>query len=193
MFGEVIAPSPAHETSAQSSLADTFSDKFSPWILNLGFLFALIIAAICFVFSARYLDTYLSITSNSVDTIIQETAGQPVAMQLALAARLAVAKYSLSSCGVVAGLAFGFLGLALFLLGIKGNMDAGGTYDKSSIQLGRVAPGTFVLICATILIGVSITHRIDFSSEQALPLHENSSTNPAISLPAPQVGHDPIP
>jgi hypothetical protein len=193
MAGEIAVPPTPQEPSASPAPAGDLSDKFSIWILNLGFLFALIISAICFVFSARYLDTYLAITSSSVDKIVQETAGQPLAMQLALAARLAVAKYSLSSCGVVAGLAFGFLGFALFLLGIKGAMDAQGSFDKSSIQLVRVAPGTFVLVCATILIGVSITHRIDFSSEQALPLHESNSGNPTNPLPAPQVGHDPIP
>jgi hypothetical protein len=154
MAGDTAESSNAQEAPSSSGSTDIFSDKFSPWILNLGFIFALIIAAICFAFSARYLDTYLSITSNSVDTIIQVTTGQPVAMQLALGARLAVAKYSLSSCGVVAGLAFGFLGFALFLLGIKGTMDAGGSYDKSSVQLVAASP----LFAASRPIGVPFSN-----------------------------------
>jgi hypothetical protein len=164
--------------------------RFSSKILNVGFVSAIFISAACFVFSAIYLHEYLSITSGAVDTIIRSTAGQPAAMQLALAARLAVAKYSLSSCGVVSGLAFGFLGFALFLLGIEGTMDAGGSNKLGSIQLARVAPGTFVLTCAAILIGISVTHRIDFDATEQ---YQAPTVQPAATYSVPEVGHDQIP
>lgn len=163
---------------------------FSPTVLNIGFLFALVLSASCFTFSAFYLYKYLSITSTAVDSIIQEMRDVPASMQLALGARLAVAKYSLSSCGVVTGLAFGFLGFALFLLGIQGTMDVQAREGEKTVQLARVAPGTFVIICAAVLIGMSITHEIDFSvtgQYQAAP-----SARPTVYT-APEVGHDRIP
>jgi hypothetical protein len=163
---------------------------FSPVVLNIGFLFALLISASCLAFSAVYLQKYLDITSGAVTSIIQQTTGQTVAMQVALSARLAVAKFSLLSCGVVAGLAFGFLGFGLFLLGIQGAMDAQVHNSTGGIQLVRVAPGTFVIVCAAILIGISVTHEIEFSAQQE-PTGIPTRTRPAYS--APEIGHDAIP
>jgi small basic protein len=173
-----------------SFVAAELARKFSPAILNIGFLFALLVAAACLCFSAIYLYKYLSVTSTAVDSIVREMRDQPGSMQIALSARLAVAKYSLSSCGVVTGLAFGFLGFALFLLGIQGTMDVSADGGIKSLHLAKVAPGTFVIVCAALLIGISITHTIDFSVTGQY--QSVGSARPTVYV-APEVGHDPIP
>jgi hypothetical protein len=51
---------------------------------------------------------------------------------VAMTARLTMADVGLNSCGVFAGLSLGFLGFALFLLGIKGEMDVRASSERYS-------------------------------------------------------------
>lgn len=166
---------------------------FPPKLLRAGFTGALMLAAACFGFSAVYLYKYLVITSDAVDSIIKEVVIAPASLQMALSARLAVAKYSLLSCGVVTGLAFGFLGFALFLLGVQGNMDVKANQAGNSIQLARIAPGTFVILCAAVLAAISVTHRIDFDVSSRYEVPVQGQVSPPAIYPAPEVGHDKIP
>jgi hypothetical protein len=50
MAGDTAESPKAQDYPASSGSTDIFSDKLSSWILNLGFLFAPIIATICFIF-----------------------------------------------------------------------------------------------------------------------------------------------
>jgi hypothetical protein len=167
---------------------------FSSRVLDIGFLFALVLAGFCFAFAALYLYKYLNITSGAIDSIIAKTVDRAPVAQLAISGRLAVAKYSLSSCGIVCGLAFGFLGFALFLLGVRGEMNVKAEDSRRSLQLSRVAPGTFVIVCAAVLIGISVTHSIDFRAQGTYPYEPGpvtSTEGPAGNtyIP-PEVVHD---
>jgi hypothetical protein len=88
-------------------------------------------------------------------------------------------KVMLQSCGIVAGIAFGFLGFCLFLMWIEGQIDAELTNsDGIRLNVTRLAPGAFILMLATILIGVCGTTRIPVSLDtRSTPVLE-SSTKP---------------
>jgi len=161
--------------------------KFDKRILNIGFLTALVLATVCLIASALYLNRYLASTNEGVEKILDyaikvpgPTAGQTESapapatppskeiLDLAITARVAMARFTLLSCGVFIGMAFGFLGFALFLLGIKGEMDAEATTGKEgySVKLARLSPGLFVILCATLLIGVCMTRKTGFELTQ---------------------------
>lgn len=65
--------------------------------------------------------------------------------------------FGLQSCGVMAGVVLGFLGLALFLLGIQGDIEGTARVSGYSFQFSHMAPGTLVILAATILIGICAT------------------------------------
>jgi hypothetical protein len=147
--------------------------KFSPWVLNTGFLSALILAGICLLGAVYYLyrfqtemhDVVLAVLRipNSVEVNLSEkqiaarSDYQHQLAQIALGGQMYVARIQLLSCGIFIGLAFGFLGFALFLLGIEGAMDAKGEHGSLSFKVVSISPGVFVLLCSTILIGICAT------------------------------------
>lgn len=85
--------------------------------------------------------------------------------------QLYVARILLLSCGVVVGMALGFLGFALFLLGVEGTQDVEGTAPSLTLKLARLSPGAFVIICSAVLVGVCVT--------RPLPFNYGSSGRPA--------------
>jgi hypothetical protein len=130
----------------------------------------------------------LNSTDSAVDSLIQGNLVNPAVLHVAISAKLAIAKFSLLSCGVVAGLAFGFLGFALFLIGVRGDMDVKANNASAGIQIARIAPGAFVMLCAALLIGLAVTHNIDFSASGEYSLTPKAQpTNP---YSPPEVGKD---
>jgi hypothetical protein len=83
-------------------------------------------------------------------------------LRLGIVARMMVAKMCLISCGIHVGMSFGFLGFALFLLGVKGEMDVNAKSEGYQVKIARISPGVFVILCAAILIGVCVTQKMEF-------------------------------
>jgi hypothetical protein len=139
--------------------------RFPQALLNIGFGFALAVAAACLTLSAWYLFTFLQATNSGVESVLRsalQSSTPTSVIQLSILARTAMARFALLSCGVCVGMGFGFLGFALFLLGIKGEMDVEARHENAQIKAARMAPGVFVMLCATVLIGVCITFRTQY-------------------------------
>jgi hypothetical protein len=135
------------------------------WLFAIGFITALVLALLSLGCGAVYLWHYLDKC-----TALLKSGTDPHLLALSVS----VIKVALLSCGVFVGMAFGFLGFALFLLGVRDDMDleAKGTDRQGkefSLRLIRLAPGTLVLLCAAVLIGVCCTHRIEMSAEGESP------------------------
>ena len=142
---------------------------FSRQILNIGFLGALVLAALAFVMAGIYLLRFADSTQNVVAQMM--TAGQSGAqisdvnlelLQNGLAIHAYVARVLLVSCGMFIALAFGFLGFALFLVGASGQSDleAQDGATGTRLALTNLAPGTVAIVAATILAALCATRSL---------------------------------
>lgn len=155
--------------------------QFPPWLLNTGFLVALVLAAACLAAAGYYLYQFQTSTQNSMQTAITQAikgkavsdSGVSMFSNLVL---MYLTRLQLQSCGIVIGLAFGFLGFALFLLGIQSPMSAAGNTATLSLRLVSISPGVFVLLCSTILIGICIT--------QSMPVELGQAPSPGVVMPS---------
>ncbi|MES2829811.1 MAG: hypothetical protein V4687_16760 [Bacteroidota bacterium] len=152
--------------------------SFSRGFLNIGFIFGLLLAGFCLYLAADYMNQYAEVSSKSVNQVVDHTMGklkgQPEQtkmdyqmIRLALTTNMYIARVLLLSCGMFIGLAFGFLGFSLFLIGVKGNVDTtieGGASYK--LQMARLSPGLFVILCAAIIIGICITRNLPVNLNQ---------------------------
>jgi hypothetical protein len=143
--------------------------RFPQTLLNIGFAFALILSGACLVLSAVYLYQFLNATNTGVEQLISKVGTNLPSgtLEVAINGRLVTSRVALLSCGVSAGLSFGFLGFALFLLGIKKEIDVDAEYDNFKVKLARMSPGVLVILIAAVLIGVCVTHRTPFWYENA--------------------------
>jgi len=132
-------------------------------LVHYGFYAALIFAGICLAFTVFYISSYSKDTTVSFENHIQAFLDSSDTNNLVavLGARTAQNKTLLQSCGVVAGISFGFLGFALFLLGVKGTVDGGGGLAQYSFTFKRLAPGSLILLAAMALVGISAVHAIE--------------------------------
>jgi len=166
--------------------------RFSQKILNIGFAAAIILAATCLLLGAAYLYVFLTNTNAGVYDLINNASKNQLsdqALSIAINARLVMARVALLSCGVFVGMSFGFLGFALFLVGAKGELSATAEVEGYAVKLARMSPGVFVLLCATILIGVCISRQTPFSYEQQ-NANSNSPTQPTKVGQLPNPGND---
>lgn len=123
--------------------------------------------------------------ANAIDALKtpQLSDTQQAALQLTSEAHMFTSKVMLQSCGIVAGIAFGFLGFCLFLMGIEGQIDA--TVEQpagTKINVTRLAPGAFILMLATILIGLCSTARIPVKLDtHSTPRAEKGHARPPVA------------
>lgn len=96
--------------------------QFSQRILDAGFVIALLLAMACLGLNALYLFRFLSSATISLPDAM--SSASQANSDLAIAGHQDVARVVLLPCGVFVGMSFGFLGFALFLIGIKGEMDS---------------------------------------------------------------------
>jgi hypothetical protein len=139
---------------------------FPQWILNAGFMAALMLAGASLVIGACYLFFFLWKTSTSVATLIarsQEVQISSSDLKIAISSQLHIAKIALLSCSILVGMAFGFLGFSLFLIGVRAELDVNAGKEGTQIKIARMSPGVFVILCATVMISVSATHQTPFS------------------------------
>ncbi len=142
-------------------------EVFSRTILNIGFLIGMGLAISCFAVASLYLYKYL----NGVDSLFSELTKASMqnsirvdVLDLLIHGKLVAARFSLLSCGILTGLALCFIGFCLFLIGAKGEITAQGEAQHTKLMLSRLAPGAFVMFCATVLIAVCATHAVSFDT-----------------------------
>jgi hypothetical protein len=169
--------------------------RFPQKLLNFGFCFALFLSVSCLALSAYYLHSFLVNTNSGLENLISGAGSQLKSdtLEVAIAGRVVMARLSLISCGVFVGVSFGFLGFALFLIGVRGEMDASAEYEHFKTKLARLSPGVFIILCATILIVVCITREIEFGYDitrrsPSQPNDASKGTSP--SRPEPPITDD---
>jgi hypothetical protein len=86
---------------------------------------------------------------------------------LSITSRMYMGTLAYKSCGLFVGMAFGFLGFALFLFGIRDLMAVKGTYGKASLDIAKMSPGAFVILCASIIIAICVARgaAIDYQND----------------------------
>jgi len=118
--------------------------RFSQKMLDIGFGAALVLASLCLLMSAWYLFRFLSATNTGIAALLENPSAlstDQTVLQLAINSRVVMTRFALLSCGVFVGMAFGFLGFALFLMGIKGEMDVSAQAESYTIKIARMSPG----------------------------------------------------
>jgi hypothetical protein len=116
----------------------------------------------------RHFDSYLA-------------AGNAANLPTVLGLHMAQNRMFLQSCGMVAGIFFAFVGLALFLVGIQGTFDANGQVRDYSGSARRLAPGGIILLASMIFVGVSAMHPVDFVLGPVAPAA--TATVPQVAAP----------
>ncbi|MEQ9403124.1 MAG: hypothetical protein RIM99_06045 [Cyclobacteriaceae bacterium] len=73
------------------------------------------------------------------------------------------------STAIFVGMSFGFLGFSLFLIQAKGDVDVDASSGDYKLKIARLSPGLFVILCATVIIIVCATFKIDYSLNTGQP------------------------
>ena len=128
-------------------------------------------AGVCMIFTILYVFSYSLDSTLSFERHFDSylAAGNTANLPTVLGLHMAQNRMFLQSCGMVAGIFFAFLGLALFLVGIQGTIDATGKVTDYSTSAKRLAPGGVILLASMIFVGVSAMHPIDFVLGPVVP------------------------
>lgn len=211
----LVESTPAAQSSQQpqETISTTVSvreldatEKMTRHILMYSFLAAVVLAIGGFGVVTVYLFRYLHHAFASFDmAAIRELSNlDPEKLKPILLARAGLWKFILQSCGIIAGVAFGFLGFALFLLGAKGDMDAAFDDSQHKVQLSRMAPGSFVILIAAVLIGLCAVTKVELkfpggstqtvttsttSTGTSSPTEATPGASAQPKNPVPAVGH----
>ena len=151
-------------------------------------------AGVCMIFTILYVFSYSLDSTLSFERHFDSylASGNASNLSTVLGLHMAQNRMFLQSCGMVAGIFFAFLGLALFLVGIQGSIDATGKVTDYSNSMKRLAPGGVILLASMIFVGVSAMHPIDLkinpSSNGVSPA--SAAIQPA-AQPAPQPAAQP--
>lgn len=171
--------------------------SFSRKILSVGFATGLFLSFVCFLASAFYLHQFQQAASQSVATALdlaQQAGNSSIdssLVQFSLSAHIFIAQVLLRSCGIFAGLAFGFLGFSLFLIGVQGNIDADVSVEsKIKISLLRISPGALVIVAATFLIGICAVSSVPGSLSQSQTTNATASGQSQVSIQLPDTETD---
>lgn len=145
------------------------SQPFSKSVVNLGFVIGLVLAFLCLAGAAAYLFIYLRDAQHGI-TDIMNAKSDPADERTTAAIKIMAihahniqARLSLQAGGVFVGMAFGFLGFSLFLLGIKDDMSVDGVAQGVTVKATRLLPGVAVIIAATVLVGASVMHTTPYT------------------------------
>ncbi|MEK6564843.1 MAG: hypothetical protein AABZ65_07445 [Candidatus Omnitrophota bacterium] len=132
-------------------------NKKKQTFLDLGYKAAIILSFLGIIGSAAYLFFFLAMSP------LDKMTGEITSVSLTAERRL-----SLLSTGIFVAMSFGFLGFALFLIQAKGDVDiefekpANESGSSYKLKLARLSPGLFVILCATVIIIVCVTFRIEY-------------------------------
>ncbi|MBR11010.1 MAG: hypothetical protein CMP48_25435 [Rickettsiales bacterium] len=145
-------------------------DDFLRW----GYQAGIILAFLGIIGSAVYLFVFIYTGPQAVD----------FDTEIRLVGLTADRRLRLLSTAIFVGMSFGFLGFSLFLIQAKGDVDVEGSKGDYKINIARLSPGLFVILCATVIIVVCATFRIGYElqSSSVPPLPELPDID--TSLPA---------
>ena len=121
--------------------------KFLAW----GYKAAIFLSIAGLIFSAAYLFGFL--IKSHPEALRHDT----------MAGFSAERRMVLLSTGIFVAMAFGFLGFALFLIQAKGEVEGMLEYKDYKVNIARMSPGLFVILCATVIIIFCATFRIDYT------------------------------
>lgn len=121
--------------------------------------------------------------SELIDTLIKDPTQNASTLRYAVAARIALTHESLVASGVMVGVAFGFVGFALFVMGITGAAEIEGKTRDYSFALKNAAPGLVLLVVAAVLIAVCISQRVEVEYTPS-PKAEGAPAQPTVDSPA---------
>jgi hypothetical protein len=132
-------------------------------LIRYSVLVALGCAALCMVFTILYIFSYSLDSTLSFERHFDSYAsGNTANLPTVLGLHMAQNRMFQQSCGMVAGIFFAFVGLALFFMGIQGTLDANGQVKDYSGSVKRLIPGGVILLASMIFVGISAMHPIDF-------------------------------
>jgi hypothetical protein len=131
--------------SSESQKASQPSKRALTFGYCTGLVLAFLALLACFVFLGMFL--YNAMSSINARAPLPDHAA-------------AMARLGLQGCGVMAGIAFGFLGFSLFLLGIKGESDVTAGNADWKLNCSRMAPGTLVVLASCTLVYLCVTYAI---------------------------------
>jgi hypothetical protein len=97
-------------------------------------------------------------------------------------------RIELLSTAVSVGLSFGFLGFALIVIGVRGDISAEGAHGPFSVKFAHLSPGVLVIVAATILIGVCSTRSLPLDMKSEADLHPDlHPTTAPVATPPPVI------
>lgn len=123
--------------------------KFLAW----GYKAAIVLAILGIIASSTYLFYYLY-KSDPQQIKLETMVGFSAERRMVLL-----------STGIFVAMSFGFLGFALFLIQAKGEIEGSLDYKSAKVNIVRMSPGIFVILCATVIIIFCATFRIDYSAK----------------------------
>jgi hypothetical protein len=154
MDNDVTSPDPSEQTPSASSRDP---------LIRYSVFAALGCAALCMVFIILYIFSYSLDSTLSFERHFDSYAsGNTANLPTVLGFHIAQNRMFQQSCGMVAGLFFAFVGLALFLVGIQGTLDANGQVRDYAGSVKRLVPGGIILLASMIFVGASAMHPVDF-------------------------------
>jgi hypothetical protein len=96
-------------------------------VVRVGAVVAVAVALILFAATGWYLLSFMVSTNQSVDQLsaqlVKSQSKSSLDVQAFLLTRFAMARIAFNSCGLMVGLATGFLSVALFLFGVQDSMS----------------------------------------------------------------------
>jgi hypothetical protein len=160
-------------------------------------------AALCMIFTILYIFSYSLDSTLSFERHFDSYAsGNTANLPTVLGLHMAQNRMFQQSCGMVAGIFFAFVGLALFFIGIQGTLDANGQVRDYAGSAKRLIPGGVILLASMIFVGVSAMHPIEFvpgllapativaptiaTAPPAAPTESAPATTPATTQPSTQ-------
>jgi hypothetical protein len=141
-------------------------------------------AGVCMVFTLLYVFSYSLDSTLSFERHFDAylTSGNTGNLSTVLGLHMAQNRMFLQSCGMVAGIFFAFLGLALVLVGIQSITDATGQVRDHATSIKRLVPGGAILLFSMLFVGISAMHSVDFT---AVPTGVPALTAAPVATAAP--------
>jgi len=171
-------------------------------LIRYSVLVALGCAAVCMVFTILYIFSYSLDSTLSFERHFDSYAsGNAANLPTVLGLHMAQNRMFQQSCGMVAGIFFAFVGLALFFMGIQGTLDANGQVRDYAGSAKRLIPGGVILLASMIFVGISAMHPVDFVLGPTAPAATiitptatvPPAAAPATTNPSPQSQAQPAP
>jgi hypothetical protein len=126
-------------------------------VIALGYMAGIAISFVGLIASALYLWYFMALTPDPVSI-------DSSAKLLGISAER---RMLLLSTAIFVAMSFGFLGFSLFLIQAEGEVDGSIEAGDYKFKFVRLSPGLFVILCATVIIIVASTFRIQYNLNES--------------------------